>query len=519
MSGRAGAPGPNRRRGPRPLLFHLSQAMLQPGTGAQQADTQPAGMQPAGGQQTGAQQTGGQQMGGQQMGAHQTGAKQADAEQAGRQQAGMSRTEAQTGSHPAGRQQTSAQPTGTHQADGSSAWPPAWTSWSESLRGCAAWDQPAEAGSDPPPPMPDAALLAGIAAYRRHPFERRVAEPPCIWQEGGSRLLDYGTAGTPPVLFVPSLVNRAYVLDLDERHSMLRFLAARGVRPLLLDWGWPDAAARSFTLTDYIAGRLERALEAVGTRVTLAGYCMGGLMTVAAATRRPDLVSRLVLLATPWDFWAGDPAIEDAGALVVAPDGGAADGGAADDGAAGSGLAGSGAADGGAGDGGAGARRLGAWLPLLEPVLSLGTLPVDALQMLFSLAEPGSVAAKYRAFGAQDQRSARAATFVAIEDWLSDGVPLAAPVAREVLGGWYGANTPARGAWHCAGLPVCPPRLPSFIAVPGRDRIVPPGSALALAAAMPDPVVVRPQAGHVGMVAGSHARIALWEPLLAWLRG
>ncbi len=505
MSGRTDAPGPNRRRGPRPLLFHLSQAMLtrQPGTGTQQAGTQQAGTQ-----QTGAQQAGAQQAGAQQMGAHQTGAQQE-----GMQQAGARRTDTQTGTHPAGRQQTSAQPTGTDQANGSSAWPPVWTSWSESLRGFAAWDQPAAAGSDPPPPMPDAALLAGIAAYRRHPFERRVAEPPCIWQEGGSRLLDYGTAGAPPVLFVPSLVNRAYVLDLDERHSMLRFLAARGVRPLLLDWGWPDAAARSFTLTDYIAGRLERALAAVGTRVTLAGYCMGGLMAVAAATRRPDLVSRLVLLATPWDFWAGDAAAGDAAlgdvaAGDVAPENDAADNGAADGGAAGNGAA----------DGGAGARRLGAWLPLLEPVLSLGTLPVDALQLLFSLAEPGSVAAKYRAFGAQDQNSVRAEMFVAIEDWLSDGVPLAAPVAREVLGGWYGANTPARGAWHCAGLPVCPPRLPSFIAVPGRDRIVPPGSALALAAAMPHPVVVRPQAGHVGMVAGSHARTALWEPLLAWLR-
>ena len=31
------------------------------------------------------------------------------------------------------------------------------------------------------------------------------------------------------MLFVPSLVNRAYVLDLAEGHSMLRFLAAGGV--------------------------------------------------------------------------------------------------------------------------------------------------------------------------------------------------------------------------------------------------------------------------------------------------
>ena len=65
-----------------------------------------------------------------------------------------------------------------------------------------------------------------------------------------------------PALFVPSLVNRAHVLDLLPEASMLRWLAAAGVRPLLLDWGWPGEAERGFTLTDLVAGRLERALDA-----------------------------------------------------------------------------------------------------------------------------------------------------------------------------------------------------------------------------------------------------------------
>ncbi len=337
-------------------------------------------------------------------------------------------------------------------------WNSAWRSWNA---GWPSWT---------PPARPDTALLAGIAAYRAHPHVRRLADPPVLWAEGGSRLLDYGPPGAPCVLFVPSLINRAYVLDLDRDHSMMRFLAAGGVRPLLLDWGWPDEAARGFTLTDYIAGRLERAMAAVDGPLTLAGYCMGGLMALAAAARRPAQVERLVLLATPWDFWAEQ----------------------ADQ-----------------------ARRLAAALPLLEPALATGTLPTDVLQALFSLVEPGSVAAKYRSFGAQAQDSPRARLFVAMEDWLADGVPLAAPVAREVIGGWYGANSPAAGAWRVAGLPVAVPDLPCFIAVPERDRIVPPRSALALARA--GATVVRPPAGHVGMVAGLGAKAALWEALLAWL--
>ncbi|HEY4043530.1 MAG TPA: alpha/beta fold hydrolase, partial [Rhodopila sp.] len=157
----------------------------------------------------------------------------------------------------------------------------------------------------------DAALIEGIAAYRRHPWHRTLIDPPAIWSEGDTKLRDYGPAGAMPVLFVPSLINRAYVLDLAEAHSMLRWFAAQGVRPLLLDWGWPEEVERRFSLTDYVAGRLERAMTAAarlaGARPVLAGYCMGGTLAVAAAQRRPDLISGLALLAAPWDFHAPDP--------------------------------------------------------------------------------------------------------------------------------------------------------------------------------------------------------------------
>src|SRR3546814_12309737 len=81
----------------------------------------------------------------------------------------------------------------------------------------------------------------------------------------------------------------------------------------------------------------------------------------------------------------------------------------------------------------------------------------------------------------------RASLCVAGEDWVNDGVPLAAPVARECLAGWYGRNGPARGAWHVAGRPVDPAewRRPFLAVVPARDRIVPPPSAAALAASVP----------------------------------
>jgi hypothetical protein len=130
----------------------------------------------------------------------------------------------------------------------------------------------------------DRALIAGIAAYRADPYVRAMRDPPVIWEEQESRLLDYGGAG-PAVLFIPSLINRAYILDLMEGGSALRWLSGEGLHPYLLDWGWPGEVERHFTLTDYIAGRLERALAMIPGPVILAGYCMGGLLALAAALR------------------------------------------------------------------------------------------------------------------------------------------------------------------------------------------------------------------------------------------
>jgi polyhydroxyalkanoate synthase len=329
----------------------------------------------------------------------------------------------------------------------------------------------------------DAALLRGIAAYRAHPYARDLPDPPAIWEEGPARLLDYGGSG-PTLLFVPSLVNRATVLDLMAGHSMTRWLAGNGLRVLLLDWGWPGAAEHGFSLTDWIAGRLERALcaaaDAAGGRVALAGYCMGGLLALAAALRRPDRVRALVLLATPWDFHAGGAENRSRAAAVTA------------------------------------------LLPGLEPAMeTTGTLPVDVLQMLFAGIDPFGIARKFRTFGRLDPDSPRTAHFVALEDWLNDGIPLPAPVARECIAGWYGANSPARGEWRVAGASVDPAawRGPSFLAIPRGDRIVPPDSARALAARLPGATVLEVAAGHIGMAAGMGAEAILWQPLRDWLLG
>ena len=324
-------------------------------------------------------------------------------------------------------------------------------------------------------------LLDAVLMYRRHPYVRETEPAPVAWRAGSTALLDYGTRNLDgaPVLVVPSLINRYYILDLRPGRSLLRYLENRGFRPFVVDWDRPGPRESRFTPTDYVAGRLDQALDAVrsitGKPPIVLGYCMGGLLALALATRRQADIKALGLLATPWDFTAD-------------------------------------------------ASPVTAFLPLMRPFLTTASdrgheVGTDLLQALFHMLDPMLVIKKFLRFRSLDADGAEALDFVALEDWLNDGVPMSGPVALEAFLGWYGDNTPARLNWKIAGRVVDPAdvTLPTLVIIPSRDRIVPPPSAEALAAALPHAETLRVPLGHVGMMASSNAEKAVWEPLAAWM--
>ena len=331
-------------------------------------------------------------------------------------------------------------------------------------------------------------LADGVLAYRRHPFHRDLENPPAVWSEGNTRLLDYGAThraararGARAVLVVPSLINRWEVLDLNAEKSLLRAMAANGLRPYLVDWGTPDAEERRFDLAAYVA-RLERAVSYVGKRARRApavmGYCMGGTLAVALAARRPRKVAKLALLAAPWDFHA-----DKTGQAFLLSTG-----------------------------------------PLLAQVADrLGELPVEVLQTLFWSVDPWLAMKKFGRFLGMDQQGDPARDFVLLEDWLNEGAPLAGPTARDCLIGWYGDNLPGTGKWIVGGKPIVPRKItkPALVMIPSGDRIVPPLSAAALAdrkRGLKNVTRLDLPLGHIGMVVSSRARELCWTPLIDWLR-
>lgn len=330
-------------------------------------------------------------------------------------------------------------------------------------------------------------LLTGLIRYQETGYQRRVTEPSAIWQRGSARLLDYSlmsggrpySADSRLVLFVPSLINRYYVLDLEEDRSMLRYLASQGLHPLVLDWGVPGALEQDYGCEEYISELLVPAIEYLHRlsrqKIVVAGYCMGGVLSLAAAQLRPRLLAGLALLATPWDFYC------DAFAPFVV------------------------------------ARK---WRSVLRAwVEEQPQMAADAVQMLFYLADPWIFEQKFRRYATLQPDSRAARDFVALEHWVNDGIPLNRKVARECLIGWAQENILARGKWQVAGKMVDPARLhmPVLLAIPKNDHVVPLQCAMPLASSIPHSQLIHPGAGHVGMIVGSSARRELWHQFLGWV--
>ena len=338
-----------------------------------------------------------------------------------------------------------------------------------------------------------AATLRGIERWQAHPYRRDLADPAELWRAGAARLLDYGRTpeardpAGPPVLVVPSLINRAYILDLMPGRSLLRWLAAQGLRPALLDWGAPGPDERGFGLDDYGRQRLRPALDALhaasGRPVALLGYCMGGTLAAGLAARTPG-VAALATIGAPWDFATTAGLSGGLRALIRA-------------------------------EGVEAAERL-----LHGVGETFGAIPVAVFQTLFALVNPMQAALKFQRFAHLDPASPAAELFVAIEDWLADGIPMACPAARDLLVDWQIRNATAEGAWAFLGGPVGPETVavPTLAFCGTADGIAPSAVALPLPHAIPAARVLTPPTGHVGMIVGSGAPAHVWRPLAEFLR-
>jgi polyhydroxyalkanoate synthase len=110
-----------------------------------------------------------------------------------------------------------------------------------------------------------------------------------------------------PVLIVYALVNRPYMVDLQENLSLVQNLLDRGLDLYLIDWGYPSRVDRYLTLNDYINGYIDRCVDTICERhdldaINVLGICQGGVFSMCYSSLHAEKVQNLITMVAPVDF-------------------------------------------------------------------------------------------------------------------------------------------------------------------------------------------------------------------------
>jgi len=113
-----------------------------------------------------------------------------------------------------------------------------------------------------------------------------------------------------PLLIVPPVINKFYVMDLAPNRSMVEYLVSQGLQVFMVSWRNPDARHAKWDLDTYgqaILDAMDAAARITGSeRTALAGACSGGIVAAMvaahlAATGQQDRIAALTLMVTVLD--------------------------------------------------------------------------------------------------------------------------------------------------------------------------------------------------------------------------
>ncbi|MDH3665499.1 MAG: class I poly(R)-hydroxyalkanoic acid synthase [Paracoccaceae bacterium] len=114
-----------------------------------------------------------------------------------------------------------------------------------------------------------------------------------------------------PLLIVPPWINKFYIMDLNEKKSMIRWLVAQGHTVFVISWVNPDERQRDETWASYMQKgpmtAIGKVLEETGAdKLNLVGYCIGGTMTGTTlaymAAKGNDRVASATFFTAQLDF-------------------------------------------------------------------------------------------------------------------------------------------------------------------------------------------------------------------------
>ncbi len=317
------------------------------------------------------------------------------------------------------------------------------------------------------------------------PFPRARMKPSpysVVQRDGTARLLRFTPAtGEPagvPILLIPSLINRWYVLDLRDGSSLVQALVAAGFDTWCLDWGAAEDEDRYLTW-QHVLERLHRATRRVCREtghpsIGMLGYCMGATLTTIFSAMHPERVAALVNLAGPIDF-------AHAGLLGKLTDAAHFD---------------------------------------VNAISDAGNVHPRQMQSGFTSMRPTSQIAKWVALVDRGTDPDFLKAYDALETWANDNIAFPAEAYRTYIDELYQRNLLVKGEMRVGGKRVDLGAIecPVLVVVTERDTICPPPAATALIdhCGSKDTEVVRVPGGHVGGVVGSRAPKITYPAISGW---
>jgi polyhydroxyalkanoate synthase len=293
-----------------------------------------------------------------------------------------------------------------------------------------------------------------------------------------------------PLLIVYALVNRPYMVDLQENRSLVRNLLALGLDVYLIDWGYPTRADRWLTLDDYINGYIDRCVDVISERhggdpINLLGICQGGVFSLCYTALHPEKICNLVTMVAPVNFHVESGAVLNT--WTCAPSGGPP----------------------------------GINADLM--IAALGNVPGEFMNFGFLMLKPFELGfQKYldalSVMGSED----KLLNFLRMEKWIFDSPDQAGETWRQFIKMFYQENGLILGTAEIGGQRVDLREItnPVLNIYAEQDHLVPPESSQALGdyVGTDDYTVISFPVGHIGMYVSGKVQQALAPAIAEWLK-
>jgi polyhydroxyalkanoate synthase len=144
-----------------------------------------------------------------------------------------------------------------------------------------------------------------------------------VWQNKILQLIQYAPLTekvyAKPLLIIPPWINKYYVLDLNPKKSMVKWLVEQGHTVFMISWVNPDERQAGETwesyITDGASAAIDKVLEETGQKsLHVASYCIGGTLTGTMLAHMGRTGDKRVASAT---FFTAQLDFEDAGELQI----------------------------------------------------------------------------------------------------------------------------------------------------------------------------------------------------------